>query len=386
MPAEPIHEENKILVWDAPTRIFHWLLVLAFAAAWSTGESDRLRDLHVFAGYLMLGLLGFRLAWGLVGSRYARFRAFCFSPKQALEYAAAVLRKDAPRYIGHNPAGSWAIYLLLALGFLVCLSGILDLGAEEGHGVFAGIADYAGGEALKALHAVLAWLMLGLVLVHLAGVGVENRLHRENLVWAMLTGRKQGQAADAIASAHYGIGIFLLLLAVAGGLWFFQERLLQTPARPYLPFLGKSLPDNKLWREECGTCHVAYHPTLLPARSWVALMQKQDDHFGESLGLDAATTKGILAFLERYSADTEMTEPAVRIKRSVAPGAAPLRITETGYWVEKHEDIPEEVWRNPKVGSKANCSACHLDAERGTYEDAAMRLPEGISPIPQRGK
>lgn len=368
----------QIPVWDVPTRLFHWLFALAFVVAWITGDSDTYRDLHVFVGYLMLGLLAFRLAWGLLGSRYARFRSFRFSPRQALQYIFSSLSRNAPRFIGHNPAGAWAVYLLLVLGLLVSISGILVLGGEEQQGLVSGVSTYAEGEALKELHEVLASAMLALVLVHLVGVAVESWLHRENLTKAMFDGRKQGVAAEAISSVHYLIGTLLMSLAIAFGVWFFWGYFTQTPQRPYLPFVGKALPDNKVWREECGSCHLAYHPTLLPARSWTRLLQNQNEHFGEALGLDAATTAAILDFLQKNSADTEMTEPAYKINQSITPNAIPLRITETGYWVDKHREVPAAVWRNQKVGNKANCSACHQDAEKGTFEDAAMRLPEGV--------
>lgn len=375
----------QILVWDLPTRLFHWLFVLSFAVAWITGDSDTYRDLHVFVGYLMLGLLGFRLLWGLVGSRYVRFASFRYSPAQAIRYLRDVLARRASRHIGHNPAGSWAVYLILMLGLLVSVTGILVLGGEEQHGVASGIVSYGSGEAFKELHEVLAWVMLGVVIAHLLGVAAESWLHRENLVKAMFTGRKQGAPVDAIPSAHNLAGGVLFMLTAAFGIWFFQGYFTQTPQRPYLPFIGKTLPDNTVWRAECGSCHLAYHPTLLPARSWARLMQEQDTHFGEPLGLDAATTSEILAFLQKYSADTELTEPAYKIKKSILPNATPVRITETGYWIDKHREIPDSAWRHPKVGAKGNCGACHLDAEKGTFEDAAMRLPDGVAgPPPAR--
>jgi hypothetical protein len=142
-----------------------------------------------------------------------------------------------------------------------------------------------------------------------------------------------------------------------------------------VPFVGKRLPDNQTWRAECGSCHLAFHPTLLPARSWRALMDRQDDHFGDALGLDQTTVAEILDFLEKNSAETGMTEAAYKINRSIPAGQTPLRITETVYWIDKHRTIEEKFWKTPKVGSRGNCGACHLDAERGTFEDAAMRLP-----------
>mgnify|MGYP003471861413 CR=1 FL=1 len=100
----------KILVWDLPTRLFHWLFAGAFAIAWLTSDSDSWLKLHVFAGYLMLGLLGFRLVWGFIGGRYARFASFRYGLKEGLTYLFQVLTGSAQRHIGHNPAGSWAVY------------------------------------------------------------------------------------------------------------------------------------------------------------------------------------------------------------------------------------------------------------------------------------
>ncbi len=367
---------ENILVWDFPVRVFHWLLVLTFFVALSTGDSDRWRDVHVFSGYLLLGLLMFRMVWGIIGSRYARFRSFLYRPTQAIRYVSDLLGGAGQRYIGHNPAGSWAIYALLGLGLLVSLSGWVVLGAEESHGALKGLFDSALGESIKAIHELSAWAMLSLVAIHVIGVIVEGLIHHENLVKAMITGRKEGVRSEAAPTSHPIAGVLLLAVAVGSGVFFFRDKLFDSKDRPYIPFVGKALPDNSKWRAECSSCHVAYHPTLLPARSWKKLLNEQNQHFGEALGLDAASVAEILAFLEKNSAETGMTEPAFKINRSIPATMAPLRVTETQYWLEKHKSIPDAIWRHAKVGSKGNCAACHLDAERGTYEDAAMRLPQ----------
>jgi hypothetical protein len=264
---------------------------------------------------------------------------------------------------------------MLALALVICVTGLVVLGAEESHGMLKGLSGHTLGEMAKEFHESLSWLMLAVVVAHVAGVLIESRAHRENLAMAMLTGRKHGGAHDGIASLRRLVAIAMAVSVVLGAAWFFRGRLIDVPGVKHLPFVGKSLPDNKTWRDECGSCHVAYHPTLLPARSWKALMDRQDDHFGEKLGLDEAAVAGILEFLQKYSAETGMTEPAYKINRSIPADQTPLRITETGYWIEKHRIVTDGAWQHPKVRSKANCGACHLDAERGTYEDAAMRLP-----------
>ena len=195
---------TRILVWDVPTRFFHWLLAASFAGAFLTAESERFRDVHVLLGYTMLGLIGFRLVWGLVGTRYARFSSFLFGPAKVAAYLKSLLTGSPQHYVGHNPAGSWAIYGLLLLGLL---------SGATGYAVY----NQTGGEWLEELHEGAANTMLALVALHVAGVLVSSLLHRENLVRAMINGYKSGEAGQGVRRAHWLIGAGLLTGAVA--LW-----------------------------------------------------------------------------------------------------------------------------------------------------------------------
>lgn len=192
---------NRILVWDLPTRVGHWLLVVCFALAWLTGDSEEWRLVHVTSGYVMLAVLAFRLFWGFAGSRYARFSSFLFTPKQALDYLLGLLRDDGGRWVGHNPAGSYAIYLLILLGFASGASGW---------------ATYheLGGEWLEELHEGMASAMLAVVGLHVAGVVVSGLSHRENLVRSMISGYKSGTGKEEIPSAR--TLWMVVLLGIAG--------------------------------------------------------------------------------------------------------------------------------------------------------------------------
>lgn len=377
---------KRILIWDVPTRLFHWLFAISFAVAWITSENDQWLSVHTFFGYLMLGLIGFRLIWGVTGGHYARFTSFLYSPMTGLAYLRQVLSGGGARYVGHNPAGSQAVYLLLALGLAVCVSGLFTQGGEEQQGAVAGLVSIAAGKIFKEGHEITAILMLLMVFGHLAGVAIESWLHKENLPRSMVTGIKEAPE-DAPASKPYRLTGILMLAAVAvfAGWWFFYA--LHQPIEkhfgyksvvqgvPHVAFVGAKLPDNAKWREECGSCHLAFHPGLLPARSWQKVMSEQSRHFGTDLALDDATSKELLAFMLGNAAENSSREAAFKINRSIKPEATPLRITETPYWVNKHRSIDETGWRSDKVKSKTNCAACHLDAETGTFEDAAMRIP-----------
>jgi mono/diheme cytochrome c family protein len=108
------------------------------------------------------------------------------------------------------------------------------------------------------------------------------------------------------------------------------------------------------------------------------MMQEQAFHFGEDLFLEQDTAKQIETFLVENAAEQGLTEAAWKINRSIPQTEILLRITETPYWIKKHQEISDATWKHPKVNGKANCAACHIDAAAGTFEDAAMHLPDDI--------
>lgn len=193
---------QRILVWDVPTRVFHWLLVLSFGGAYLTAESELDRDIHVVLGYTLLGLLAFRLLWGFFGTRYARFRSFLFRPGEIVAYVLSLLKSKAAHYVGHNPAGSVAVWLLLGLGILSGVSGVM---------AFQDI----GGDVMEELHELVSDAMLAVVVIHIAGVVVSSVLHRENLVLSMVTGFKSAEPDEGIGRSYLWLGIMILATVLA---------------------------------------------------------------------------------------------------------------------------------------------------------------------------
>lgn len=211
-PAQPAPAApRRILVWDAPVRVFHWLAVVCFAGAWLTAESERWRLVHVSLGYTLAGLVVFRLLWGLVGTRHARFASFVRGPGAALAYLRSLLRGEPQHHAGHNPAGALAIVALLALAALVTASGWAH---------YAGLGGAAGEGWLEELHEGAATAMLAVVALHVAGVLVGSLAHRENLVRAMVTGFRRGVPGDATRRAWRPLGA--LMLATVLGFWWLQ--------------------------------------------------------------------------------------------------------------------------------------------------------------------
>jgi cytochrome b len=182
---------SKIKVWDPLIRVFHWSLVSGFIIAFVT--EDEWLNLHVYAGYTILGLLAIRLLWGFVGTRYARFTDFVRPPREALRYVKGMLSPRSKRYLGHNPAGGLMILALLISLSITSISGLVTYGIEG----FGPLADWLhshgvwNDEGFEEAHEFFANFSLGLVGIHLAGVLLGSLAHGENLVRAMFTGFKQ---------------------------------------------------------------------------------------------------------------------------------------------------------------------------------------------------
>ncbi|MCE5180923.1 MAG: diheme cytochrome c [Betaproteobacteria bacterium] len=140
---------------------------------------------------------------------------------------------------------------------------------------------------------------------------------------------------------------------------------------------SKSLPQvsNAKWAAECSSCHTLYHPGLLPERSWSKIMSGLDRHFGENAGLDPLAQKEIAEFLVANSADHAQNRRSAKIAQSTPAQSTPLRISETPWFVRKHDEVRNDVWKRPKIGSPANCTACHNGADKGDFAEARIKIP-----------
>jgi cytochrome b len=177
---------SPVRVWDRVVRGLHWSLVLAVAA--SALGLVALFGLHQPAGYVALVVVLLRAAWGWLGSRHARFAQFMRGPRATLRYAGAVLGQREPRHLGHNPLGGWMVLALMGCVIGLALTGWLYT-----------TEAFWGDATVERVHRVLAWAMLGLVVVHVAGVIFTGLRHRENLVASMFDGDKRAPAGNDIA-------------------------------------------------------------------------------------------------------------------------------------------------------------------------------------------
>lgn len=222
MAASEADREAEVRVWDPFVRVFHWTLAIAFFVAFLTDDDAML--IHAWAGYVVGGLVVLRVVWGLVGSRRARFTDFVYRPRVVLRYLADLLAFRARRHLGHSPAGGAMVLTLLLTLAATVGTGLVVYAAEQNAGPLAGIvagpaitsAAYDSGEnrdddaneheesafaeAFEEAHEVLANLTFALVLAHIFGVLWASLAHRENLVRAMITGRKRAPEDESAAA------------------------------------------------------------------------------------------------------------------------------------------------------------------------------------------
>ncbi|MEI6270054.1 MAG: cytochrome b/b6 domain-containing protein [Methylococcaceae bacterium] len=177
-----------VKVWDLPLRIFHWLLVVGFVVAYLT--EDDLLTVHVWAGYLVFGLLLFRLVWGFIGNNYARFSNFLCSPVQSIAYIKDLTTFKSKRYVGHNPAGAAMIVLLLLTLLMTVITGFAVYGADKAAGPLAFIGS-SNEKMWEEVHEFFANVTVILVIAHIIGVAIESFIHRENLAKSMWHGFKK---------------------------------------------------------------------------------------------------------------------------------------------------------------------------------------------------
>jgi cytochrome b len=219
------NDKKEILVWDRATRVFHWFLVVMVVVCWITSEiEDDLFWTHLISGYIVLLLVLFRLVWGVLGGRHARFTDFVRGWSAILGHARGLLRLKPARHVGHNPLGGWMILTLLAMLALTVVTGLFA-GDDDEAGPYALLIRPDIADALSEVHEALFGVLLFLAALHILGVLADSLLGRENLVRAMWTGSKRVPSDDPEGDAaepsiwRFLIALILAAMGLAAVIW-----------------------------------------------------------------------------------------------------------------------------------------------------------------------
>jgi cytochrome b len=359
-------EPGSIKVWDGFVRSFHWLLVTAVTVAGVTGflAGARTIDIHIWAGTVGAVLVFLRVIWGFMGSGPARLSDFVKGPRVAFAHL-----RDGRRHLGHNPLGGWMVLALMLMILALGATGALVLGGVFHAGPAKALMTVAQGFGLREVHEALAFLLLALIAGHLGGVVYESLRSRENLARAMVTGRKTTRVGDWPLSVEHAAPLAAAM--IAAGCLAVAAIGASTLAKAQLPYPPVAIAGST-YADVCAECHIAFHPSLLPASSWEDLMATLGDHFGEDASLGQAQVDEISVYLAAHSsADTKPARLFARVNED-----KPGQITATPAWERIHSDLADATFEAAPVYSRSNCAACHGDAESGWFYPGRIDLPE----------
>jgi len=366
-------KEGHVFVWPIGTRIIHWMMALSFTAAFITSFYEHMLHDHVAFGFIFLTIIVYRIIWGLIGPEYAKFKTFKLKPSQ-LKYYFVEKIKNRWRKIpaGHNPASSWFTIWALGMGTIIVVSGLLLYGIQEGKGLFRDLnSDYSDYMfILDLIHKYASYIFAAWVVIHIAGVMVEQFWHKTSMVFAMVTGYKRTEGKDTKVKPLLSFFSYMMIV-IAIGTYFFivSSNYNFLTLQKYTNIDYEEM--HPVFYNECGDCHKVYPPYMLPKRSWEKIMLGLENHRGEKI-TDENITKSqqasILEFLTQNAAETSKREAAVKMMHSLGE-RRPKAITKTPYWRETHKNIPKSVYKQKKIKDKSNCIACHKDFEHGNLDD-----------------
>lgn len=357
----------KSYIWTAVNRFLHYFLILTFALSYLSADMDALFIVHIICGVLFGAGVILRVIWGFVGTKHSRFRDFQY--RGILEYLASILG-EKKHYIGHNPASSVAIVLIFVLGFLVVLSGLLQYGVEQNSGIFAPLFfTYSHFYMGDDLHEFFANCLLFIVMIHICGSLIDKFWNKGDAIHSMINGYKRTQKDESVSLNFIQKVIFsfflLFLFALFLYLLYPKNILLRPSAQDFFTQDSNKIAF-KEYKQECGSCHIAYAPFLLPKSAWDSMMSDLENHFGDDASLEEETHARIAVFLEKYANDVLDT------KFTQQKESKEIAISQTSYWEVAHRKLNPKIFKTEAIKSKANCQTCHKDAESGIFAKNAV--------------
>ena len=223
---------TKRLVWDLPLRLFHWLFVLSIVASYVTAKLGvEYRQYHFYLGYWMMGLLLFRIIWGFIGPRHARFSTFLVGPSSVIQYAKDMFNPNSHAHVGHNPVGGLMVILMLLLVVIQATTGLFTTDAVIWTGPYYPAVKESTSSLLSTVHDVNFNIIIGAVVLHLAAITYYHWYKKQNLVSAMFTGYKPAeQVPEHLAITSSQLFKALIVAVVAAGIVYWILAMAPPPA------------------------------------------------------------------------------------------------------------------------------------------------------------
>ncbi|TEY03036.1 cytochrome b/b6 domain-containing protein [Campylobacter sp. US33a] len=361
---------TKSYIWTFVNRFLHVLLIVTFLLSYLFSDFDNLFYYHALLGVLFFAIIAFRIIWGFVGTKYSLFKDFQF--KGLAKYLFSILAIKE-KHIGHNPASSIAIILMLILGILIFISGMLALGVEERAGFFAKLYfTYDVFSYIKDLHEFFVNFFVFVVVIHILGVLIDKFYNKADALDSMIHGYKNTNINESVSLNIFQKIFFASFLLFFIALFFYllypKNQIIGIKDLKY-DFSYMQNEDYSIYQKECGSCHIAYVSYLLPKKAWNNIMNNLENHFGDDASLDEMDRKAILSFLEKNSMEEFNTKFKANLKNE---NVNEIAITNYNFYKRTHRKIPEEVFHSTKVKSRANCQNCHQFAQEGFFSKSQI--------------
>ena len=207
---------SKKLIWDLPIRIVHWLLTVLIFGSWYTVSVAGNMEAHMLIGQIILCLLIFRVVWGFVGTRYARFSSFVFGPRTIVAYARTILSRSGGGYAGHNPLGFLAVFAMLLLIGIQVTTGLFATDGDFYEGPLNNLVSGRTGRQITDIHYLNFDVLAIMIAIHIVAIFFYLLYKRENLIWPMFTGAKTGDELQAIGGSKPGLALGVIVASAVG--------------------------------------------------------------------------------------------------------------------------------------------------------------------------
>lgn len=357
-------------IYPFGVRISHILMALACLFSYFFVEIFKVINWHIYFGICFGIIVIFRLFWGIIGTKYTKFKDFNFKFSDLKEYFLNIL-KPHKKTLKHNPASSYSAILMLVIGFFAFISGLMLYGVSENAGIFAFLQNnfFEYKKAFKEIHEIFANLLMILVVLHIIGALVDKFIGKNDSIKAIIFGKKIGEKIDNIKPNLFQ-QIYMIIWIITPFLLLFymltnnENIFLKDKNKPHNYAI-----ENANFKKECESCHTLYPPFLLPGQSWEKMMSDLQNHFGENVSLDEAVNLEILEFLKQNSAEFSKQKAAIKILKE--KNSDIIAITKTKFWQKAHKNVDEDDFIKAKT--KSNCKFCHQEIENGLIKPIVSR-------------
>ncbi len=365
--------KEKKKIWSIYTRLFHIMLIVGVVISYITIDKENQLISHVLIGYVIALLTLFRIIWGFIDVKCSRHEDLARKVSKMSIYFKDYFKKNREEFMGHNPASSLYVLLIMIVLAFVTISGSLLYGIQENSGIFSSLnKDYSHWMLfIESFHKLSTTTLLVLTVLHILGVIFNLFFNGTEVILSMLTGKRRGTDFDVVLSKKQQVfGLLWISSVIALAVYFYNspDNIFTEDKTVEIDFRSESYET----ASRCGSCHMIYPAYLLPKQAWSNMMGDLENHFGKDASLPDEETQMIREYLMNNASEHSTKEAAIKVLDRMKE-KTPVAITQTNYWKEKHKDITKEQFA-ADYGIKSDCRTCHTTIRDGLIQDKKIKF------------